>query len=287
MDIDRPIFFVGFGRSGSTHIHRVFCHHSQLAWLSRFADDYPDKKWLNDAVLWAFGATPFSDWIARKLPPREGWKYWDAHFSGFSEPFRDLTADDVSPYINRKMKAAVAKIPGAGRDRVLIKLTGWPRIAFLQEIFPDARFIHILRDGRAAANSLIHTDFWRGWQGPEQWRWGPLSDELQAEWERWDKSFIALAAIQWKQFITSMNIAKKSARHFTEIRYEDFCESPMDGYRKLTDFCEIDWDEALEKKIRRTEFREANFKWQQELTPRQQETLEGILGDLCQQLGYS
>ncbi|MGH8165623.1 MAG: sulfotransferase, partial [Woeseiaceae bacterium] len=162
MEIDRPIFLVGFGRSGSTHIYRVFSFHPRLAWLSKMADDYPHRMWINSATLRAFGATPFAELIARKIPAREGWRYWDAYFPGFSEPFRDLTADDVTPHIHERMQQAVGRIKTPSRDRVLIKLTGWPRISFLQEIFPDARFIHILRDGRAAVNSLIQTAFWGG-----------------------------------------------------------------------------------------------------------------------------
>jgi len=31
------------------------------------------------------------------------------------------------------------------------KYTGWSRIAFFKEIFPEARFVHVIRDGRAVA----------------------------------------------------------------------------------------------------------------------------------------
>lgn len=286
MDVDRPIFFIGFGRSGSTHIYRVFSFHPGLAWLSRMADDHPDKMWLNSAVLRAFGATPFSEYLARKIPAREGWRYWDTHFPGFSEPFRDLTADDVSPHVRARMTRAVAQIATSSRDRVLMKLTGWPRISFLQEIFPDARFIHILRDGRAAVNSLVQTPFWGGWRGPFQWRWGPLTAEQTELWERWDCSFIALAALQWKKFIDAMAVAKIDAKNFTELRYEDICESPVKSFREIAEFCEVDWHPKLDSKVKRSEFRNTNYKWKQDLTPRQQDTLEDLLGGSCSKMGY-
>ena len=69
------------------------------------------------------------------------------------------------------------------RNRLLIKITGWPRIGYLNEIFSDAKFIHILRDGRAVANSLINVEFWRGWQCPQNWRFGRLTEKQQKEWE--------------------------------------------------------------------------------------------------------
>ncbi|NOX69193.1 MAG: sulfotransferase [Gammaproteobacteria bacterium] len=286
MSADRPIFLVGFGRSGSTHIHGVFAFHPNLAWLTRFADNYPNRMALNALIMRLFDVKPLSDLVARKLPPREGWKYWDSFFPGFSEPFRDLTAEDVSPYLRERMKRAVADIATQSRGRVLIKLTGWPRIAFLQEIFPDAKFVHVLRDGRAAANSLLHTEFWRGWKGPNRWRWGELGTDYTAQWERWDQSFIALAALQWKKFVDAMDIASAGIDNFLEVRYEDICANPQEGFRRLAEFCEIDWHDDLEQKIHRTEFRQANYKWQEELTVRQQETLQDLLGETCVRMGY-
>jgi len=44
-----------------------------------------------------------------------------------------------------------------------------PRIGFLQAIFPDAKFIHIVRDGCAVANSRMNAPFWKGWQGLNTW----------------------------------------------------------------------------------------------------------------------
>src|SRR5213078_3203453 len=92
----------------------------------------------------------------------------------------------------------LARILGRRRHRLLVKITGWPRVGYLRAIFPDARFIHLIRDGRAVANSLIHTDFWRGWAGPSKWQWGEMGAEHHEEWERHGRSFVALAGIQWK-----------------------------------------------------------------------------------------
>ncbi|GAJ21506.1 unnamed protein product, partial [marine sediment metagenome] len=80
----------------------------------------------------------------------------------------------------------------------MIKLTGWSRIEYIKELFPDAKFIHILRDGRGVANSLINVDFWKGWEGPHKWRWGMLNEEKMKEWNKYDQSFVILAAMEWK-----------------------------------------------------------------------------------------
>ena len=287
MKADRPIFFIGFGRSGSTHIFHVFSFHPALAWLSRLGDEHPDRMWLNTLVLRAFGVNALADLVARKIPAREGWRYWDAHFPGFSEPFRDLRRDDVSPFVRAAMERAVARIATPPRDRVLVKLTGWPRIAFLEEIFPDAKFVHILRDGRAVTSSLVQTEFWRGWKGPSHWQWGPLSPQQEAAWERWDHSFIALAAIQWQNFIDAMSTARQGVRNLLEVKYEDICEAPEAAFRRIAEFCEVDWHPTLQAKIARSEFRNTNYKWKRDLTERQQEMLEDLLGPLCRELGYA
>ena len=63
-------------------------------------------------------------------------------------------------------------------------MTGWPRAGFLHAVFPDARYVNVIRDGRAVANSWLQMDWWLGYRGPEHWHFGPLSDEHREVWER-------------------------------------------------------------------------------------------------------
>ena len=127
------------------------------------------------------------------------------------------------------------------RNRLLLKITGWPRIGYLNEMFEDARFIHIMRDGRAVASSLMHVDFWRGWYGPQGWRAGMLSPEDQALWESYDRSFTALAGIEWRIQMRAMEAARKQLdpRLFMEVRHEAFCEQPMKTFRRVLEFAEL------------------------------------------------
>src|SRR5262249_26298573 len=154
-------------------------------------------------------------------------------------PFRDLQADDVRPNEKKRLLKALGTMVTRRRNRLLVKLTGWPRTGFLTELFPDALFIHVYRDGRAGANSLINTGFWGGWGGPEKWRWGPLAPELQEEWSRLDKSFVVLAGIQWKIMMDACEEAKKElpAKQFLEVRYEDFAADPEEAFSQILHFC--------------------------------------------------
>ena len=90
----------------------------------------------------------------------------------------------------------LAELVTRKRHRLLVKNTGWPRVSSLAETFPDAKFIYMYRDGRAVASSMMKVDFWWDWSGPWSWRRGGLNPALQKDWERLDRSFVALAAIK-------------------------------------------------------------------------------------------
>ena len=183
---------------------------------------------------------------------------------------------------------AMSRLTTKKRNRLLLKITGWPRIGFLSEVFEDAKFIHVIRDGRAVANSLINVDFWRGWEGPEKWRWGSLSKIHQDEWYNHNQSFIVLAAIQWKIL---MDAAEKAKIHvdtsrIMEVRYEELCAEPIPLFRKIAEFCEIEWSDYFEARLKRYKLRNTNSKYKQKLSLQQQEILNNVLGDYLRRFGY-
>ena len=287
--VDRPIFVVGTGRSGSTIFYRIFSEHPDLAWQSPFCDLFPAKPALNRMMLRAGNWPAIGTVLKRYLKPGERYKYWEHYSPGFSDPCRDLLRTDVTASNKRRIPAALGQLATSGRRRLLIKITGWPRIGFLHEIFPDAKFIHVYRDGRAVANSLLAVDFWRGWHGPAQWRWGDLDRQQQSEWEQHGKSFVALAGIQWKLMMSAMDQAARSipASNFMQVRYEDFVRDPVSCFRKAVEFCELAWCARFEKSIRGHRLETANEKWRKDLTRQQQATLEAVLREGLVRYGYS
>ena len=286
--IEQPIFVVGAGRSGSSLFHQMFTEHPQVAWMSALCDRHPDRLATHRALMRAIDLPVIGTVLKRRWESAECYGFWDHFFRGFSQPCRDLRAEDATPRTKERLQHAVAGLVTPQRSRLLVKVTGWPRVAFLHAVFPDARFIHVYRDGRAVANSLLQVDFWRGWQGPEQWRWGPLDDELRREWETHDRSFVALAGIQWKILMRAAEEAKRAVPpgNFIDVRYEEFAKHPVETFREITGFCKLDQNAVFERALSRYSVESANYKWKRDLDEAQQAVLLSVLGGDLSKYAY-
>jgi len=195
----------------------------------------------------------------------------------------------VTARVKKQVRAALEPMLTPTRNRLLIKITGWPRIGFLNEIFEDAKFIHIVRDGRAVANSYVHINEWqwRGWYGPYSWRYGPLSEPDQAAWEASDRSFVVLAGLQWKIHTRAIEAARRTVdpERFLEVRYETFCEQPLETCRRVLEFGELPHSPAFERHVRGTSIRDTD-RWRKDLSPEQQAMLNDLLREDLQRYGH-
>ncbi|MBS0433175.1 MAG: sulfotransferase [Proteobacteria bacterium] len=283
-----PIFVIGTGRSGSTLFHQMFAEHPQLAWLSELCDRFPARLGFNRTLMRLLDWPVLGTLSKRRYEPGECYTFWNHHCLGFRQPCRDLLASDLTELNRRRIPPVMDALLTGRRQRLLYKITGWPRIGFLHELFPDARFIHVYRDGRAVANSLLAVDFWRGWHGPAQWRWGELNASDQAEWERHDKSFVALAGIQWRLLMdaTADAAARLPSGQFMGIRYEEFVADPVASFMRAVEFCGLDWSPRFERAIRSYTLETANDKWRADLTSRQQSILQAVLAGHLTKYGY-
>lgn len=196
MRIRKPIFVIGDGRSGSTVFHDMLANHPNVAWLSGLCDRNPAKISRNRLLLRVVDYPILGTLVKRRFKPTEAYRFWDYYSKGFSAPCRDLLHGDVTVAAKQRLQSVLAKTLTPKRDRLLVKVTGWPRIGFLREVFEDAKFVHIMRDGRSVSNSMLNVPWWWGWRGPQNWRWGELTPAEEQEWEAQGKSFVALAGIQ-------------------------------------------------------------------------------------------
>jgi omega-hydroxy-beta-dihydromenaquinone-9 sulfotransferase len=288
--IVKPIFIVGSGRCGSTVFHRLLATHPNTMWLSGFAYMYPSKPAWNRRAVTAMGNPLVRRLAGRWVRANEQYRFWDYHTYGcFSEPCRDLVRTDVTARVKQRVRAAFAPMLTARRNRLLVKITGWPRIGFLNEIFDDAKFIHIIRDGRAVASSLLHIHFWRGWYGPQGWRAGLLSPEDQAAWESYDRSFAALAGLEWRIQMRAMEAARRAVEpgRFLEVKYERFCEAPLETCRDVLRFAELPESTEFERQVAAANIRNMSDRWRNDLTAAQQVLLENLLHDDLRRAGYA
>ena len=289
MENKGPIIIVGAGRTGTTIFHHMLSEHPHLAWLpGRISSRFPERLELGRLVMKGLDYPLLGELLKRRIKPGESYQFWEHHCRGFSAPYRDLLADDVTDKAKSHLPPTMAKILTEKRNRLLLKITGWPRIGFLSEIFEDARFIHVMRDGRAVANSMLNVYFWRGWKGPQNWGWGELSPAQEDEWNEHGQSFVVLAAIQWKILMDAVEKAKSkiSSEKFLEIRYENLCSDPLGQFQKVTQFCELEWTGSFERQVRKYQPRNTNDKFKYDLTAKQQSGLEEVLRDYLVRFGY-
>jgi hypothetical protein len=148
--------------------------------------------------------------------------------------------------------------------------------ARLLEQFPDARFIHLVRDGRGVAASVIPLD------------WGPNTVQRAAHW--WtEKICFGLAVEGYLQ------------DRALPVCFEDIVISPESSLRGLCDFLEIPYESAMLEgsgfdvpAFTRTQHQLVGeapdpsraTAWKSQLSSREIEIFEVLTGDLLVALGY-
>src|SRR5439155_6926406 len=122
---------------------------------------------------------PFARAVARarlRAAPTEGYALLSNEVSPvLAGSDHDLTADDLTQDLVERFRRFFEVRARAQRKPVFVhKFTGWPRARLIHAAFPEARFVHVVRDGRAVAASLVRMPWWKGREGPSGWGFGPL-----------------------------------------------------------------------------------------------------------------
>jgi len=275
-----PVFVVGTGRSGSTVFFDILARHPGIASLSKFSRDFPRHEWINRLLLLARGPAMLDGLLrGRWWGATEAYPFWELHCPGFSSSCRDLDAADVTPVAARRLRSAVQSMLTTSRSRFAAKVTGWPRILYLREIFPSASFVHVTRDPCAVASSLLEVGFWDGWRGPPNWRRGALPSDLDDLWHAERRSFVALAAIETVIFERAMHhcTGQLPAGAVCTVDYARFCEQPVEVFREVGEFCGLPWSPRFEREVRRVPLVNRDDKWRSSLSAEQQAVMRRVL----------
>lgn len=270
-----PIFVVGMGRSGTTLLRLMLNRHPHIGipYESHFvaeyapsvlesendgsvpADDEIIAKVLSEPMLKTWDLTPSGDDIRSALGAHSGPKaIIDALYSLYAKAHGKVRWGDKSDYLNR--------------------------MYLVNELFPDAQFIHILRDGRDVASSVMKLP------------WGPNTLIEAAQW--------------WERYVEMGRGMGKMlpAERYTEVRYEDLVTEPHRELSRLCSFMDEPFDEcllvpsasesALIPASRKSQHHGAGqpvtagrvSAWKKELSDSENAVFEHYAGERLRELGY-
>lgn len=269
--IKRPVFIIGTGRSGTTLFFNVLAHHPDFAWFSNYSGFFP-----NQAIVASF-ARIFNLPIVgvyvpksfRLIPkPVESYAMLNYCTKGMFTNHGMLDESDVSDEIRHRYRKVVEDyLAYQGKPRYLQKHTGFARIRYLKSIFPEALFIHVLRDGRAIANSLINVEWWSG-DLKTCWWWGKMRNEYMLEYQKSKNKPLILACIVWK---TLMDLIEEESRELSNnqlltIRYDDMIKDLPLTMKKVIQFCGLEQSEQFARHVSKTQTINMDLKWEKKLS---------------------
>ncbi|HEX7009989.1 MAG TPA: sulfotransferase [Phycisphaeraceae bacterium] len=238
-----PFFLVGAERSGTTLLRLMLTHHPQIAWCSEF--EYATEQ-IPEAGGWP-DLPAYRAWLASH-------RIFQAH--GF--------AIDESLDYPRLMDSFLRQTRDA-QGKPIIGATCHKWFDRLLRIWPDARFIHLVRDGRDVARSCIGMG-WAGnvYHGSTVW--------IEAE-QLWDRLAAQLEPGRW-----------------VEVRYESLIAQPQEELQRITAFMGVAFDPAMLRYAQNTSYAAPDpsltQQWRRKLTPREIQLVEARIGDMLAARGY-
>ena len=286
-------FIVGTGRCGSTLLHEIISKHKDASFFSNFEEKHGRFGFLGRWGNFLYRNNHFS--ITRegknRFAPTEGYKLISRKVSPiYVRPCRDLFETDVSPWMKQRFYEFFMKsYKKYGKPILIHKYTGWSRIGFFSSIFPQAKFIHVVRDGRAVGNSWLQMKWWGGYEGPENWLWGELTAADREEWLKSGKSYATLAGLSWRILMDSYDNSSSmlDKDRYMVLRYEDFINEPVEQMKKILRFTGLEWSADFEKQFRKFIIRKSREKsFETDLNSKQLKELEKCLTDKLSQYGY-
>ncbi len=262
--LQRPIFIVGCGRSGTTILGDTLAIHTSVTYLNEYRQ------------LWA-DAYPATDVWSESARQRAG--------------RLDLTESACTPQRNRRLLVNFyCETYATGRPRLVEKLPiNSFRLPFLDAVFPDALFVHLLRNGLEVARSIERMPVENQWYGHDDYKWKLLEEYAgRSECYRDLPALCATARrrglVDWRMSVApapAVLDALPAERHIG-LTYEELLDRPVEVVRRVEEFTGL----APSKTVH--SFATANL---QRRSPKIDVTHlsdveERLAGDLMRRLGY-
>ncbi len=261
--IDRPVFLVGLPRSGTTLIYNLLCAHPDSAYITNGMNSFPNAMRAFEKVRSTFnfnvrgerffGDSIDSDFTSPSEPIMLWGKWFDRPIAQLSWP--RVRGSDLEPSKVEEIQNDIKKVLscfGAGQGRTprfICKYVMFPtELRLLQDLFPDAKFVHIVRDARTTANSLLKLHRLCNEQAKkinhptvQNLVPYPRLQKLPEYVARFGADDIRTTAHVWEDAIHEVEAVKSELKHFSEIRYEDLLKDPENRLRELFEFMEMKW----------------------------------------------
>ncbi len=289
---EAPVFLVGAPRSGTSLVYKALCLHPHASYVSnwvRLVPALPQAAALNR--------------VARRVPElrRRAWFSGgdNAYVYGRRRPLwqrlfpmpvegeplyarAGVDADGAEGVDVERLRASFATVRRASGGAVFVnkRVANNHRIPLLVKAFPRARFVEIVRDGRAVALSMANVDWWPesvvSWYGktPRQWE-----AEGGDPWE--------LCARTWVDELraTEDGLASVPVDQRQTIRYEDLVADPHGVLAGVAAFAGLDGDIATW--LTGVTFPNRNEQWRTRLDTAALQTIEALEADDLHRLGYA
>ncbi len=288
----QPICIAGIGRSGTTIFFKVLASHPDLGWVSNVIEKVPGLPQLAvfsrlHPLVERLGTRSR---LSRYIPgPSESIHSIRKCSNGLFTVHHVVLEEEISPEVIHSVREYHARILRCqGRQRLVTKHTGFPRFRFWRKVYPEAKLIQILRDGRAVVNSLMNVSWWRG--TPDAWMWGPIPENYLMEYENSGRRRSVLAAIGWKRL---MDLYEQEADELPagmlvkQVRYNEFTANPLSVMREVAEFADLPQSPKFERSIKRFQIRDADTAWRTSLSPEDLAHVERVIGDHLSRYGFS
>jgi hypothetical protein len=206
---------------------------------------------------------------------------WIKYFGDYNYMTENDYTEEMAAYFRKKV-LQVQNLWGRPRfvDKTLVNCF---RVRLLNLIFPDAKFINIIRDGRAVAFSILRKIEIAG----DRFALFDVGfkDILRDKYQL-NRSELYNYGLAWAEFVRKGREAAAIAKgRYYEVHYEKLVREPYNELRNIIDFCELDWYSKFEEKIPPTQ--NMNERWKQKASEEQRIDLEESTYDLRRTLGMA
>jgi len=178
LKLKKPIFMIGVPRTGTTYTYRVLCRHPNVFyfshldlefWLPKSIKKSIEKKYTKmldnneplprtEEYLFVFG-TKFQPALRKEWGnevPIEGETFWKNFLPSYE---KNISADKIAEIRTIFQKSLERTTKKKFVNKAPQNST---RLYALKKIFPDAKFINMIRDPRAVVSSMMEKNRRRG-----------------------------------------------------------------------------------------------------------------------------